>query len=280
MVDNFRGSICFDVDGSGLAVDVSRIRLFLRSMLLGAETNSKASAKSKFLANVATNHCTSEMGGSQGAESNSTEGTFLPNRAIFCNSFAFDDFFTSGQFSVFLTLVFTNVFNLVAHVFNLGDYAINRPLPLLVLMLWLMVVVMHLDLHIVALFLLLYPALRLIPTLLGVLSVASLLIFRSTDFRIFCRALLRRLLVASFTWLVPTLLRVFSFTFFVELFVTLLIKLCVALLMVRRLAQFFILSLALCVVLRLTRGAVLCLTLVLVLLHAHLFVMSLAVRSR
>merc|ERR1712055_324468 len=234
MVDNFRGSICFDVDGSGLAVDVSRIHLFLRSMLLGAETNSKASAKSKFLANVATNHCTSEMGGSQGAESNSAEGTFLPNSAIFCNSFAFDDFFTSGQFSVFLTLVFT-------HVFNLGDYAINRPLPLLVLMLWLMVVVMDLDLHIVALFLLLYPALRLIPTLLGVLSVASLLIFSSTDFRIFCRALLRRLLVASFTWLVPTLLRVFSFTFFVELFVTLLIKLCVALLMVRRLAQFFIL---------------------------------------
>merc|ERR1719222_1085877 len=69
------------------------------SMLLGAETNSKASAKSEFLANVSTNDCTSEMGGSQSAETNSSEGTFLPNGAVCCSSFAFVAFFTFGHFS-------------------------------------------------------------------------------------------------------------------------------------------------------------------------------------
>jgi hypothetical protein len=164
-------------------LDVDRLILFVQSMLLGAETNSKASAKSEFLANVSTNDCTSEMGGSQTAENNSTEGTFLPNGAVCCNSFAFVAFFTFGHISVFLTPIFlTNVFKLVVHVFNLRDFAINGPLPLLVMLLG--VVVMHLDL--VALFLLLHPALGLVPTLLGVLGVASLFIFSSAYFRIFC----------------------------------------------------------------------------------------------
>ena len=140
-------------------------------MLLGAETNSKASAKSEFLANVSTNDCTSEMGGTQSAETNSSEGTFLPNGAVCCNSFAFVAFFTFGHFSVFLTPIFlTNVFKLVVHVVNLRVFAINGPLPLLVMLLG--VVVMHM--HIVALLLLLHPALGLVPTLLGVLRVASL----------------------------------------------------------------------------------------------------------
>ena len=141
------------------------------SMLLGAETNSKASAKSEFLANVSTNDCTSEMGGTQSAETNSSEGTFLPNGAVCCNSFAFVAFFTFGHFSVFLTPIFlTNVFKLVVHVVNLRVFAINGPLPLLVMLLG--VVVMHM--HIVALLLLLHPALGLVPTLLRVLGVAGL----------------------------------------------------------------------------------------------------------
>merc|ERR1719432_537910 len=145
-------------------VDGDRLILFVQNMLLGAETNSKASAKSEFLANVPTNHCTSEMGGSQSAETNSSEGTFLPNGAVCCNSFAFVAFFTFGHFSVFLTNIFlTNVFKLIVHVFNLRDFVINGPLPLLVMLLGL--VVMPLDL--VALFLLLHPALGLVPTLLG-----------------------------------------------------------------------------------------------------------------
>ena len=140
-------------------------------MLLGAETNSKASAKSEFLANVSTNDCTSEMGGNQSAETNSREGTFLPNGAVCCNSFAFVAFFTFGHFSVFLTPIFlTNVFKLVVHVVNLRVFAINGPLPLLVMLLG--VVVMHM--HIVALLLLLHPALGLVPTLLRVLGVAGL----------------------------------------------------------------------------------------------------------
>jgi len=137
---------------------------------------------------------------------------------------------------------------------------------------------MHLDLHMVALLLLLHPAFRLVPTLLLVLGVARLLVFSPTDFRIFCRALLGGLCVASLAWFIPALLRVFSCAFFIVLIVTLLVVLSVALLMVCSLAEFFILCIALRVVFSLAGGAVFSLALVLVLLHTHLFVVRLAVR--
>jgi len=222
---------------------------------------------------MSTNHCTSEFGSSQ----SKTKGTSLPNiGAVCCNSFTLNDF-TFRDFSSFLLLVvITLTFNLKACIFSFRCFTINGPLPLL---LWLVVMVLHLNLHIVALFPLLQPALRLIPTLFGVLRVAGLFIFSSTNFRVFRRALLRRLSVASFTWLVPTLLRIFGFAFFAELVVALLIMFCVALLMVRRLAQFFIFGLALCVVLCLAGGAELSRALVLVLFHTHLFLVSFAVRG-
>merc|ERR1711954_152385 len=114
--------------------------------------------------------------------------------------------------------------------------------------------VMHLDLHMVALFLLLHPAFRLVPALLLVLSVAS------------------------FTWFIPALLRIFSLAFFIVLVVTLLIVLSVTLLMIGRLTQLFILGLALRVVFSVAGRAVFSLALVLVLLHTHLFVMRFTMR--
>merc|ERR1711875_62859 len=253
-------------------LDMDLFLLFLQSDLLRAKAYGKTSAKSKFLANVPTNHCTSEP-------SKKVKRTFLPNATI-----CLDNFNNLSTFRLFNSLFLaTHIFSTIVcylsiliHVLNFGTLIPDRPLPLLVLRLGLMV--MHLDLHMVALFLLLHPAFRLVPALLLVLCMACLFIFSPTDFRIFCRALLCGLSVASFTWFIPALLRVFSLAFFIVLVVTLLIVLSVTLLMICRLAQLFILSLALRVVFRVAGGAVFSLALVLVLLHTHLFVMRFTMR--
>merc|ERR1719342_2014295 len=248
-------------------LDMDLFLLFLQSDLLRAKAYGKTSAKSKFLANVPTKHCTSEP---------SKKRTLLPNATVCLDNFNNLSTFRHCN-SLFLT---THIFSTIVRHLSILIYVLNfipdRPLPLLVLRLGLMV--MHLDLHMVALFLLLHPAFRLVPALLLVLGMACLFIFSPTYFRIFCRALLCGLSVASFTWFIPALLRVFSLAFFIVLVVTLLIVLSVTLLMICRLAQLFILSLALRVVFSVAGGAVFSLTLILVLLHTHLFVMRFTMR--
>merc|ERR1712212_739397 len=100
---------------------------------------------------------------------------------------------------------------------------------------------------------------------------------RSTDLGIFRRAFLGRFSVASFSWFIPTLLRVLSLASLTVFVMALLIMLSVALLLVRSLTQLFILCLALGVIFSLAGGAVFSLALVLVLLYAHLFMSSFTV---
>jgi len=152
----------------------------------------------------------------------------------------------------------------------------RRSLPLL--MLGLLMVVVNLNLDSVAFFLLFHPAFRNILALLSVLSVAGFLMLRSTDLGIFRRAFLGGFSVASFSWFIPTLLRVLSLTLLAVFFMALLIMLSVALLLVHSLTQLFILGLALGVIFSLAGGAVFSLALVLVLFHTHLFMSSLTVR--
>merc|ERR1719462_734035 len=158
-------------------LDMDLFLLFLQSDLLRAKAYGKTSAKSKFLANVPTKHCTSKP---------SKKRTLLPNATVCLDNF--NNLSTFRRFnSLFLTThIFTIVRHLgiLTHVLNFGTFIPDRPLPLLVLRLGLMV--MHLDLHMVALFLLLHPAFRLVPALLLVLGMACLFIFSPTDFRIFC----------------------------------------------------------------------------------------------
>jgi len=161
-------------------LDMDLFLLFLQSDLLRAKAYGKTSAKSKFLANVPTNHCTSEP-------SKKVKRTFLPNATICLDNF--NNLSTFRHFnSLFLTThIFSTIvrhLGILIHVLNFGTFIPDRPLPLLVLRLGLMV--MHLDLHMVALFLLLHPAFRLVPALLLVLGMACLFIFSPTDFRIFC----------------------------------------------------------------------------------------------
>merc|ERR1719391_1459024 len=158
-------------------LDMDLLLLFLQSDLLRAKAYGKTSAKSKFLANVPTNHCTTKP-------SKKLKRTLLPNATI-----CLDNFNSLSTFnSLFLTThIFSTIvrrLGILIHVLNFRTFIPDRPLPLLVLQLGLMV--MHLDLHMVALFLLLHPAFRLVPALLLVLGMACLFIFSPTDFRIFC----------------------------------------------------------------------------------------------
>ena len=89
-------------------------------------------------------------------------------------------------------------------------------------MLWLLVV--HLDLDCMAFFLLFFPAFWHILALLGVLGVAGLLELGSTDLRIFSRAFLAGLCVASLPRFLLALLRVLGLALLAESIVTLVLQ--------------------------------------------------------
>ena len=149
-------------------LDMDLFLLFLQSDLLRAKAYGKTSTKSKFLANVPTNHCTSKP-------SKKVKRTLLPNATICLDNF--NNLSTFRHFnSLFLaTHIFSTIvchLSILIHVLNFRTFIPDRPLPLLVLRLGLMV--MHLDLYMVALFLLLHPAFRLVPALLLVLGMACL----------------------------------------------------------------------------------------------------------
>ena len=128
LVSMAMGLVCMAMGLVCMAMGLVGLGMSRMSMLLGAETNSKASAKSEFLANVSTNDCTSEMGGSQSAETNSSEGTFLPNGAVCCSSFAFVAFFTFGHFSFWAHRCQISTFNSLNTLRQSKFFAIRRPL--------------------------------------------------------------------------------------------------------------------------------------------------------
>merc|ERR1719342_818873 len=139
-------------------LDMDLFLLFLQSDLLRAKAYGKTSTKSKFLANVPTNHCTSKP-------SKKIKRTLLPNATICLDNF--NNLSTFRYFnSLFLaTHIFSTIvchLGILIHVLNFRTFIPGRPLPLL-LVLRLGLMVMHLDLHMVALFLLLHPAFRLVP---------------------------------------------------------------------------------------------------------------------
>merc|ERR1719153_1063497 len=136
----------------------------------------------------------------------------------------------------------------------------------------------HLDLNVVAIFLPLCSTLGHLFTLLDPLWVARLFVVDAADLVVLGGAVLRRLRVALLFWLVLALFGVFSLALVHELVVTLLLMFCVTLLSLHKLAELFILRLALSTVLGLTGCAVLRLALVLQLLPTHLFRRSLALR--
>merc|ERR1719234_2384240 len=151
------------VDSFVCLLDVDRSNLDL----LQTKTNGKANTKSRFLANMPTNYCTKTSIGKE---------TLLPLATLCFSNFPFSIFnFTFNFFCIrHFNDFFFATFIFIAHVnINPRVFTIIRPLPLLVLLLRLMVM-MDFNLHLMALFLLLHPAFRLIPTLLRVLGMALL----------------------------------------------------------------------------------------------------------
>merc|ERR1719295_1935952 len=106
-------------------LDMDLFLLFLQSDLLRAKAYGKTSTKSKFLANVPTNHCTSKP-------SKKLKRTLLPNATI-----CLDNFDLSTFNSLFLaTHIFSTIvchLGILIHVLNFRTFIPDRPLPLLVL---------------------------------------------------------------------------------------------------------------------------------------------------